>query len=46
MTLDSVHLDLGDTREDITGEFAAMAEQAAFVLAESVEIEDCQTLLR
>lgn len=46
MTLDSVHLDLGETREDITGEFAAMAEQAAFVLAESVEIEDCQTLLR
>jgi len=46
LTLDSVHLDLGETREDLTETFAAASSQTSFVLAKSVEIEDCQTLLR
>jgi hypothetical protein len=46
LSLDSVELDLGEQREDVTAKFQQMAAQTSFVLAESVEIEDCQTLLR
>ena len=46
LSLDSVHFDTGEQLEDVTAKFQQMASQSRFVLAESVELEDCQTLLR
>jgi hypothetical protein len=46
LSLDRVQLDLGETTEDVTGEFSKGTAVTNFVYATSVETLDCQTLLR
>ena len=46
LSLDSVQIDTGSGIEDLSDEMLPKFAESNFVLAESVKIEDCQTLLR